>query len=136
MEIQTFFLAEKITRLPDNRHDVQRAGIVFLECPPGTPFPQRFTFPGFILLRREGIGDEVPFTLRLDLVDEDGRAAGLPRCGRIDGVFPAGPRFYALMGNIDFEFHKPGSYRLDITVDAEFSGKLFSYNIDMLMKGP
>jgi len=125
MEIQTFFLAEKITRLPDNRHDVQRAAIAFLECTPRTPFPVRFTLPGLILLRREGTGGDVPFTLRLDLVDEDGRPAGLPRRGLIEAVFPAGPRFFALMGQIDFEFPKLGSYRLDITVDEEFAGNVF-----------
>lgn len=134
MEIQTFFLAEKITRLPDNRHDVQRAAIAFLECTPPTPLPVRFTLPGLILLRREGTGDAVPFTLRLDLVDEDGRPAGLPRRARIEGVFPAGPRFFALMGLIDFEFPRPGSYRLDLTVDEELAGNVFSYNIDLWLR--
>jgi hypothetical protein len=137
MEIQTFFLAEKITRLPDNRHDVQRAAIAFLECTPQTPFPVRFTLPGLILLRREGAAGEIPFSLRLDLVDEDGRPAGLPRRSRIEGVFPAGPRFFALVGQIDFEFPRPGNYRLDITVDEELAGNVFSYNIDLwLRQGP
>jgi hypothetical protein len=135
MEIQTFFLAESITRHPDNRHDVQRAAIAFFECTPQTPFPVRFTLPGLILLRREGTAGETPFTLALNLVDEDGRPIGLPRRGRIEGVFPPGPRFFALMGKIDFEFPKPGSYRLDLTLDDDFAGSMFSYNIDLWLKG-
>jgi hypothetical protein len=91
MEIQTFFLAEQITRHPDNRHDVLRAAIAYFECTPQTPFPVRFTLPGLILLRREATAGAAPFVLRLDLVDEDGRPAGKPRRGRIEGVFPAGP---------------------------------------------
>lgn len=134
MEIQTFLLAEQITRHADNRHDVQRAAVAFFECTPQTPFPVRFTLPGLILLRREGTGDETPFTLRVDLVDEDGKPAGKPRRGLITGVFPAGPRFCALMGQIDFEFPRPGNYRLDITVDEELAGNVFSYNIDLWMR--
>jgi hypothetical protein len=134
MEIQTFFLAEQITHHENNRHDVRRAALVFFECTPETSFPVRFTFPGLILLRRENTGDEIPFTLRLDLVDEDGRPVGLPRRGLIQGVFPAGPRFFALTGDIDFEFPKPGSYRLDITVDEELAGNVFCYNIDLWMR--
>ena len=134
MEIQTFFLAEQITRHPDNRHDVQRAAVAFFECTPQTRFPVRFTLPGLILLRREGTGGETPFTLRLDLVDEDGMPAGKPHRGLVTGVFPAGPRFFALMGKFDFEFPRPGSYRLDITVDEEFAGNVFSYNIDLWLR--
>jgi hypothetical protein len=134
MEIQTFFLAESITRHPDNRHDVQRAGIAYFECTPQTLFPVRFTLPGLILLRRETTGGEASFTLRLDLVDEDGKPVGKPRRGQIAGVFPAGPRFFTLMGKIDLEFPRPGSYRLDITVDQEFAGNVFSYNIDLWMR--
>jgi len=134
MEIQTFFLAEQITRHPDNRHDVQRAALAFFECTPQTPFPVRFTFPGLILLRRELIDGETPFTLRVDLVDEDGRPVGQPRGSLIEGVFPPGPRFYTLMGKFDFEFPRPGSYRLDISLDDEFAGNVFSYNIDLWLR--
>ena len=50
------------------------------------------------------------------------------------GVFPPGPRFYAIMGRIDFEFPRPGSYRLDITVDEELAGNVYSYNIDLWLR--
>jgi hypothetical protein len=137
MEIQTFFLAEQITRHADNRHDVQRAAVAYFECTPQTPFPVRFTLPGLILLRREGRSAQTPFTLRLDLVDEDGKPAGQPRHGLIDGTFPAGPRFFLLMGKIDLEFPRPGSYRLDITVDQELAGNVFSYDLDIwIREGP
>src|SRR5262245_58631511 len=102
MEVQTFFLAEEITRLADNRHDVRRAAIAYLECTPQSPFPQRFTLVGLILLRRESTGGEAPFTLRFDLVDEDGRPTGLPRRHLLQAIFPAGPRFYILAGQIEF----------------------------------
>lgn len=134
MEIQTFFLAEQITRHGDNRHDVQRAAVAYFECAPHVQFPVSFTLPGLILLRREGTGSETPFTLRLDLVDEDGKPAGKPCRGLVTGVFPAGPRFYTLMGKIDLEFPRLGSYRLDITVDEEFAGNVFSYDIDLWMR--
>jgi hypothetical protein len=133
MEIQTFFLAEQITRHADNSHDVRRAAVAFFECTPQTPFPVRFTMAGLFLLRREGTQGETEFSLRLDLVDEDGRLAGKPHRGRVTGVFPAGFRFFTLTGLIDLEFPRPGSYSLDITVDEEFAGNVFSYNIDLWM---
>ena len=136
MEIQTFFLAEKITRLPDNRHDVQRVAIAFLECTPQTPFPVRFTLPGLILLRREGTGGEAPFTLRVTWSTRTAGPPGSPAVGSSRAV-PRRPALFALMGKFDFEFPKPGSYRLDITVDEGLAGNIFSYNIDLwLRQGP
>jgi hypothetical protein len=38
------------------------------------------------------------------------------------------------MGKFDFEFPRPGSYRLDITVDQDFAGNVFSYNIDLWLR--
>ena len=141
--------------LPDHVLDSIKKTRVGLKGPIGTPVGKGFTsvnvglrkaldlyvslrpvdsLPGLILLRREGTGGETPFTLRLDLVDEDGMPAGKPHRGLVTGVFPAGPRFFALMGKFDFEFPRPGSYRLDITVDEEFAGNVFSYNIDLWLR--
>ena len=53
-----------------------------------------------------------------------------PRRGRL----PAGPRFFCLMGRIDFEFPRPGSYRRDITVDEGLAGSVFSYDIDLCLR--
>ncbi|HEV3257949.1 MAG TPA: hypothetical protein VG013_13770 [Gemmataceae bacterium] len=134
MEIQTFFLAEQITRVTGNRHDVRHAAIAFLECTPETPFPVRFTLPALVLLRREATFGDAPLSLRFDLVDEDGRPAGQPRRVLAEGVFPDGYRFFSLMAQIAFEFPKPGSYRLDVTVDQEFAGNVYSYNIDIVRR--
>jgi hypothetical protein len=132
MEIQTFFLAEEITRTELNRHNVRHAAFAFLECTPQTAFPVRLTFPSLMLLRRESSFGETPVSLRFVLVDEDGRQAGQPRGQVVKSVFPDGHRFFSLMGNIDFEFPAPGRYRLDITVDEELAGNVFTYNIDLL----
>jgi hypothetical protein len=91
MEIQTFFLAERVTRLADNRHDVRRASVAFFECLPQTPFPVRFTLPGLVLLWRENPRGAAPFSLRFDLVDEDGQPAGKPCRAVVRDVFPPGP---------------------------------------------
>ena len=37
-------------------------------------------------------------------------------------------------GQIEFEFPRPGNYRLDITVDEEFARNVFSYNIDLWLR--
>ncbi len=133
MEIQTFLLAETITRHPDNRHDVIRAAIAYFEVPRETPFPVTFSLPALILLRRETTGGESPFTLRFDLVDEDCRPIGRPH-GHAPGMFPPGPRYYSLTTVLEFEFPRPGNYRLDVTVDQGFAAHVFSYNIDLWLK--
>jgi hypothetical protein len=54
-------------------------------------------------------------------VDEDGRPAGLPRCGLSEAVFADRNRFLYVVGDILFEFPGPGRYRLDITSDQQVS---------------
>jgi hypothetical protein len=134
MEIQTFFLCERITRHPDNRHDVERAGIAFFECTSQTPWPFQFTLPALILLRRESDRGHAPFRLRFDLVDEDGRAAGKPRQVVNEFNFPDGARFFCLTTVLPFEFPRPGRYRLDVVVDDGFSVHTYPYNIDFLLR--
>jgi hypothetical protein len=68
---------------------VTNAALAMMECSPETPFPIRFTLPALAVLRRESDSGDAPFSLRLDLVDEDGRPAGLPRGLLARGVFMA-----------------------------------------------
>lgn len=133
MEIQTFLLAEKIER-NGSRHDVTNAALAMMECSPETPFPLRFTLPGLPVLRRESDAADAPFSLRLDLVDEDVRPAGLPR--RLTGrwAFPAGSRYCYAILHIDFELPRPGRYRLDIA-DEGPAGGVHQYNIDIAEQG-
>jgi hypothetical protein len=134
MEIQTFFLAEQITHTPPNRHDVQSAAIACMECTPETAFPLRFTLPALMVLRRESRFGDVPIRLRFSLVDEDGKPIGQPCRMVMETVFPDGYRFFKLMAKIDFEFPVPGSYRLDITIDDEPSGNVYSYALDIVRR--
>ena len=50
MEIQTFFLAEQVSRLADDRDDVRRAALSHLVCSPGAVFPYRFKAASLMLL--------------------------------------------------------------------------------------
>jgi hypothetical protein len=106
-----------------------------MTCGPETVFPTRFTLPALILLRRENTEGDAPFRLQFDLVDEDGRHAGLPRRMVAQGVFPSGKRFFYLMAKIDFEFPGLGNYSLDITADEGLVGGVYHYGIDMVPRG-
>jgi hypothetical protein len=134
MEIQTFFLAENITRT-GNRHDVRQAAVSRIDCTAEAQFPTRFTLPAMIVLRRENTSGDDPIRLRFDLVNEDGRLAGLPRGLLAEGVFPDGNRFFYLVAKIPFEFPKPGRYRLDITSDDELEESFYHYAIDVMPAG-
>lgn len=134
MEIQTFFLAEQITQVHGNRHDVRHAAAAYFEVPPDTPFPVRFTIPSLVQLRRESTFGDAPFRLRFDLVDEDGQLVGRPRHFLVNGLFPEGPRFFSIVAMIDLEFPNPGRYRLDVALDEELTEDLFSYNIDIVLR--
>jgi hypothetical protein len=80
-----------------------------LSSSPGTQFPVQQALPALIVLRRQSAAADAPFTLRFDLVDEDGRAAGQPRHLVAQGVFPAGGRFFYLRMDVRFEFPGPGT---------------------------
>jgi hypothetical protein len=131
MEIQTFFLAERI--LPGlNRIDVQTVCMALVDSPPDATFPLRRRIPALVHLRRDSTSGEAPFSLRFDLVDEDGRAIGSPRHLLMQGVLPAeAGRFTSVHLELDFEFPAPGRYRLDVTLEEEFSGNVVSYNLDV-----
>ena len=105
-----------------------------MKCTSDMNFPIRFKLPGVLLLRRESKFRDVPISMRFDLIDEDGNPAGLPHRFVKEDVFPDGYRFYNYMVHLDFEFPKPGQYRLDITVDEEFAANVYSYDIDIVPK--
>jgi hypothetical protein len=137
MEIQTFLLATKISRLPGNRFDVQHAALHSLEFPPETSFPYRLALPALMVLRREVASGEAPIRLLFDLVDEDGRSIGQPSRFLFEAVFPAGKRYVFFPTQITFEFPNPGNYRLDVTADEGLTGGVYSYGIDITQRqGP
>jgi hypothetical protein len=132
MQIQTFFLAEQITRLSPGRWDVRRAAVCIMECSADTRFPYQLTLPALAVLRRENTDGELPVQLCFELVDEDGRPAGLPRRWLTQSVFADRNRFLYVTGNITFEFPGQGRYRLDITTDDELDESVYHYAIDMI----
>jgi hypothetical protein len=134
MELQTFLLATKVTRVSDSRYDVEQAALHHLEFPPESSFPVRFSLPALIVLRREIAAAETPFSLLFDIVDEDGRSVGEPHRLRAQGVFPPGPRFFSWPTLIAFVFPRPGRYRLDITADRGLTGAVYSYDIEITQR--
>jgi len=132
MEIQTFFLAERINQVSGtSRHDVQFAAVARLECTPNTVFPVRYQLPGLFLLRREISTGTAPFSLLFNLVDEDGQNAGIPCRLLLRSEFPDGYKFFYLKTDITFEFPARGSYRLDITPDEGLTDAVLHYNIEV-----
>lgn len=134
MEIQTFLLATKVTRVAKNRFDVEQAALNSLEFPPESSFPYRLSLPALMLLRREIASSEAPISLLFDLVDEDGRSSGHPSHFLFRSVFPAGTRYAYFPTQIAFEFPSPGNYRLDITADEGLTAGVYSYGIDITQR--
>lgn len=134
MEIQTFFLAEEITRISAGRHDVRRAVVSVMQCTPDTPLPIRFTLPALLVLRRENTSGEALVRLRFDLVDEDGKPTGLPRRWEAKAAFADENRLLYIMAKLAFEFPRPGRYRLDITNADAPDGSVYQYAIDVVLK--
>src|SRR5437868_5811940 len=132
MEIQTFFLAEQVSRLADDRDDVRRAAISHLVCGPGAVFPFLFKAASLMLLRRETTSGNTPFTLRYTLVDEDGKQTGQPSGQTYQCVFPDGQRFYKVLNLIEFIFPGLDRYRLDITLDEGLAGAVYTYDFDLV----
>ena len=126
--IQTFFLAEKITRTASGGYDVQQAGLVLLNL---VSFGEPVMMPGLIVLGREDASSEVPISLRLDLWGDDGRRAGQPDGARVNGTFLAGHHFFTLLANIGFVFPKPGHYRFDITMENAPEESVYHYAIHL-----
>lgn len=134
VEIQSFILCSGIGASgPDGMVNGHWLGIhsVF---PTQSGYPFEFTLPYFMLLRRNHRNYDEQFSLRFDLVNEDGQPVGLPKEFRHEGVFPSGKRFYQFHGSIKFIVPKPGDYRLDITADEEGNPFVYAYNIESTEK--
>src|SRR3989339_530701 len=112
MEIQTFLLAVSVEEM----------------------YPGNANIPFLMVLRRQNKEIDEPITLRFNLVDVDGRPAGLPRDLIADAVFPKGKKLWKLRGTIRFIFNSPGDYRLDITADEDKIPSMYSYNIEVAEK--
>jgi len=90
--------------------------------------------PYYVLLRREQRMSDTRFSIRFNLVNEDGKKIGQPYNFVAAGVFPNGFRFMSLEGTIEFEFPKIGDYRLDITSDENIFPTKYHYNIEVTEK--
>jgi hypothetical protein len=130
MEIQSFILCKEIKESGTGTLlDGRWLGIHQL-FPVDSGYPLHGTLPFFMLLRRDHRAYEENFSLRFDLVDQDGRPAGQPAGFKHTSVFPAGERFFHFCGDISFIIPAPGDYRLDITADEEGSPFVYAYNIE------
>jgi hypothetical protein len=98
--------------------------------PTGSGYPLEFTMPYFMLLRRDHRAYDEQFSLRFDLVNEDGLPVGEPRGFKHQAEFPTGKRFFQYSGSIKFIIPAPGDYRLDITADEEGNPFVYAYNIE------
>jgi hypothetical protein len=131
MQVQIFLLARKVT-MSGHNFDILGTGVSSFDATSECVFPTRFTFPAFIMLSRESEVGDAPFTLRLNLVDEDGRSAGKPQQMLVKGMFPNGVWQAKLMAKIDFEFPKIGNYRLDLTADEGLTGDVYHSDMRIL----
>jgi hypothetical protein len=131
MEIQSFILCKQISKAgAGDMLDGQWLGTRNFYPLQGQSYPLKFPMPFFMLLRRENRDIDEQCSLRVDLVDVDGRPAGQPSNFKVHAVFPAGERFFQLWGDVAFEIPSQGDYRLDITADEEGRPFLYSYNIE------
>jgi hypothetical protein len=130
MEIQSFFLALEVQNHGPGNYTAVTA-CVSQFAPPDGVFPLEARLPYLLLLHRPSADVGETFTLRFNLIDEDGRQVGSPADAQARGAFPAGRKCLLLAGHILFAFPAPGEYRLDITADEEGAGHLYSYNLEI-----
>ena len=134
MEIQSFVLCSEISASgPEGMVNGHWLGLHSF-FPTGSGYPLIFTMPYFMLLRRDHRAYDEQFSLRFDLVNEDGRPVGEPQGFRHQDVFPSGKRFYQFHGSIKIVIPAPGDYRLDITADEEGNPFVYAYNIEATEK--
>jgi hypothetical protein len=135
MEIQSFILCKEVASAGvGTMFNGHLLGITSL-FPTGTgEYPIIGNLKYFMVLRRSHRAYDENFSLRFDLVDEDGRPAGQPTGAKHNAIFPAGARFFQFYGSISFEIPAPGDYRLDITADEEGTPFVYAYNIEATEK--
>jgi hypothetical protein len=134
MEIQTFLLAASISEgIPGNGNILNGTHIAIdgFFPNPGCQFPLEAQVPFLMVLRRQNSDTDELITLRLTLVDMDGRPMGWPRDLFMNEVFPRGKKLWKWKGKIPFMFPGPGDYRLDITADENKIPSIYSYCIEV-----
>jgi hypothetical protein len=131
MEVQSFILCKQISHSgTGDMLDGQWIGLRTFFPAEGQSYPLHFEMPYYMLLRRQRCDINEQCSLRVDLVDDDGRPAGQPVNFKARAEFPAGEKFFHFFGTVAFEIPSPGDYRLDITADEEGRPFLYSYNIE------
>jgi hypothetical protein len=131
MEIQCFMLCAALSKVgAEAVYDAHMIGMHSFFSRDGT-FPLQFDTPYFMLLRRDTRELEQQFSLRFDLVDQDGRCVGEPNNARHNGVLPAGHRFYVLSGMMRLVFPGIGDFRIDVTADEDGLLSVFPYAVEV-----
>ena len=131
MEVQSFILCKQISQSgTGDMLNGQWIGLRTFFPEKGHLYPLQFTMPYYMLVRRQRTNTAEQFSLRVDLVDNDGKSAGRPQNFKAAGTFPQGEMFLHFYGSVEFEIPAPGDYRLDITADEEGRPFLYSYNIE------
>lgn len=133
LEVQTFFLCANVQRHPieQTNFNAERVGQHTLSSSTGR-FPMTGGIPFYLLVRRDTRSGQDTYRTRFRLIDEDGHPVGDGRGLRCNLEFPDGERFSDAAGNISLEIPKPGSYRLEITMEADMENTLYHYDFDVL----
>ncbi len=134
MIIQGFQFVEQVTRRPGNLYDARSSYLSSFVVGPPMQFPARFSLQSLGLLRRESNSGSAPFSLRFNLVDEDGKPTGFPRQTLFEAEFEDGLHIYYLVLKVELEFPAPGKYRLDIVADDGVLEDVFRYPIDIAVR--
>jgi hypothetical protein len=131
IEIQTLIFCGEIAEHGGGITDLLRAP-AFRMGPPNHQYPCSLVLNYYVLLRKEADETEIPFTVEFEFRNPDGHLVDPPGALQRQANFPAGDRFFAILGQTNPSFPAPDVYTVTLRVESEGGETSCRYDIDLV----
>ena len=126
IDIQTVIVCKRIDNITGGVGDFYRAAVYDI-FPTDGKFPFRGQLPLYLLLRKDSIEAEIPFTIRMELLDLDARPVPRNEAVKMSATFPAGFLFWGIFTTWKFYLPKIGRYHIRFS-DKKGNEILYEYH--------
>lgn len=135
VEVQTIVLSQTIENVAGGLADFKQASI-YQVFPTNGKWPLDGSTAFYALLRKDVKGLAAPFEFIIRMMDEDGQAMPKPGILTMSITFPAGTRFWCVVGSLPLSMPTTGNYCVLFETRSQGTTSQYRYDIEAIERPP